>query len=94
MSFLPKNQSKMLKKLNESVKHQVSIFGVSWLLLTDYRFPFNLINKIAVSLVASDTTGVFFHFLIGFFVNTDISLRVNKTQKCPQFSHSSIFHST
>lgn len=60
MSLVPKAQSKMLKLLYESLKHQVSIFGVNWLLLTDYKFLLNLINIIALSLVASDTTGVFF----------------------------------
>jgi len=60
MSLVPKAQSKMQKLLYESLKHQVSIFGVNWLLLIDYKFLLNLINIIAFSFVVTDTTGVFF----------------------------------
>lgn len=60
MSLIPNTQIKMLKLLYESLKHQVSISGVNWLLLTNYKFLLNLINIIALSLVTSETTGAFF----------------------------------
>lgn len=60
MSLVPNAQIKMLKLLYESRKHQVSISGVNWWLLTNYKFLLNLINIIAFSLVTSETTGALF----------------------------------